>query len=111
MNAVFSLLAVTSLGAFLLTFFCWQLTSSRPAVISLLISGVLLFFAAYLVFRGDNTGIASILSFFSSMVSGGRALGYLLRHRQEPQLFIPGMLLAAIGLASLAGAALTFTQR
>jgi uncharacterized membrane protein (UPF0136 family) len=111
MNVVFLLLAATSLGAFLLTFLCWQLTSSRPAVITLLASGVLLFFAAYLVLTGANKMLVPALALFSAVVSGGRAAGYLLRPQKEPSLVMAGMLLAAIGLASLAASALAFTQR
>ncbi|MDP9291155.1 MAG: hypothetical protein M3O82_02190 [Verrucomicrobiota bacterium] len=108
MNLASTFLAAASLGAFLLSLFCWKLTSSRPTVLNLLLSAAFLFFGAYFAVSRRQVEFSYILPFFAAMLCGGRAVGFLLRSRKERELLLPGLLVMAVAIDALIGAFLAY---
>ena len=108
MPTVSIVLSIVSLLTLVLGILAWRLTTSRPLLINVLLSTAFTLIRAYAATNRQRPEFAYILPFFSAMLCGGKALGYLWRSRKESELLTPGSLLAFVGLACAGGAFFAF---
>lgn len=100
----FSLFLIScSLANLLLALFAWRLTNSKPTLLNLLMSSAFLLFAGYFTASGKQGDMTWVPSFLATMLCGGRAIGFLLRYKKEPQIRTPAMLVLCAALISVAG--------
>ena len=104
MNAISTLLYCSSFLVLVVGVYAWQLTSSRPLLINVILSSVFLLVGAYTHFHQQSPQLATILPFFGAMLLGGRAIGLIWRSRKETDLRWPGLLVAGLTAICMTGA-------
>ena len=103
MNTLSTILAISSLLVLVLGFYAWQLTSSRPMLGTVMFGTFGFMLAAYYAVSHRNTQMVFIISFFITMIFGGRAIAIFTRSlRGERELRLPSTLLIGATAVSVA---------
>ena len=97
-------LAVAAVTTLLLGFQAWRLTSSKAIRLNTFIGTLALGYAAYWAGKPSGSQTAAIIAFFVAMIFGGRALGFVVRSRRDPDLRLPSTLLFTVAGTSLLAA-------
>jgi len=66
-------------------------------------SSAFLLFAGYFSAVGKQGDMTWLPSFLATMLCGGRAVGFLLRCKKEPEIRTPAVLVLSAALVSVAG--------
>jgi hypothetical protein len=103
MNSSAILLAVASLAVLILGLLAWRLTSSKSTLLNLLLASAFLLFAGYYIASGRQNDMNWLPSFLATMLCAGRAIGFLLRTRKEPELTNPALLVTTASVIALVG--------
>jgi hypothetical protein len=113
MNSVSIVLIVVSLGVLVLAFLAWRLTSSRSIIFNGLLGSVAILLAAYFAATHDerNRQLVYFIPLIISMAFDGRAIGLLMRIKNEPELKTPAFLLLAAGAVSMVGFVAAFVTK
>ena len=105
MNFTAIILLAASLAVLVLAFLAWRLTSSRSIIFNGLLGSIAILLAAYFAATHDvrNQQLTYMIPLVISMAFDGRAIGLLMRVKNEPELKKPAILLLAAGAASMLG--------
>ena len=104
------IIIISSLIVLVLGIYAWRATSSKPTMLNLLVSSAFLLIAAYYVAHNRPSDMNWIPSFLATMLCAGRALGFLMRSRKEPELIRPAILVSAATVVAAVGAAAAFSS-
>jgi peptidoglycan/LPS O-acetylase OafA/YrhL len=109
MNPAAVFLVICSLTNLILGLLAWRLTNSKPTLLNLLLCSAFLLFAGYFIAGGKDHGDMTWLpSFLATMLCGGRAIGFMLRYKREPEIRVPALLVLAAALTAVAGTLTAF---
>jgi hypothetical protein len=113
MNSVSIVLIAASLAVLAFAFLAWRLTSSRPIIFNGLIGSVAILFAAHFSSAHDarNLHLSYVIPLVVSMAFDGRAIGLLIRSKNEPELKTPAFLLFAAGAVAMIGFVAAFVTK
>ncbi len=95
MTSTVLLLIVVSFLVLALGFFAWRATSSRSAIVTILISSAGLLLAAYHLNAHAQAEKSVGIAFLAGMLLGGRGIGWWWRSRAQPELRPPSLMLIA----------------
>jgi peptidoglycan/LPS O-acetylase OafA/YrhL len=113
MNSISIVLTTVSFTVMVLSFLAWRLTSSRSIIFNGLLGSVAVLFAAYLAATHDerNKQLVYFIPLIISMAFDGRAIGLLMRVKNEPELKTPAFMLLAAGAVAMVGFVAAFVTK
>ena len=110
MNPLALAQSAVSLLVLVLGLYAWKLTSSRSVAFNAVFGSAAMLFAAYLVQTGREPQLTVTMPVVAFALYAGRAIGFGIRSRKEPELRAPAVVLGIASAMPLVSAVFAYLR-